>query len=176
MKVKSVCANGHVKEWYSGPFINKMPVGNLCVAAAAYFSGCSTAKVLNFMKAASVSTVSRNTYYRIQKHYLVPAINSVWMLSQAKLLEDRQNRPVKLAGDGRCCSPGHTAKYGSYSLMDAETGHILCMHLIQVCKSNIMKTCPCKDRYFSVVKIDNFNKQNSIFFLLLLKTLIVGTR
>ena len=34
----------------------------ICVAAAAYFSGCSTAKVLNFMKAASMSAVSRNTF------------------------------------------------------------------------------------------------------------------
>ena len=136
IKVKSVCLNGHVKEWYSGPFVNKMPVGNLCLSAAAYFSGCSTVKVLNCMKGANIATISQATFYKIQKHYLVPAINSVWMIHQATLFEERQNRPIKLAGDGRCCSPGHTAKYGSYSLMDAETGHILCMELIQVCKIN----------------------------------------
>ena len=47
VKVKSVCINGHVKEWFSGPFVNKMPVGNLSFSFAAYFSGCSTVKVLN---------------------------------------------------------------------------------------------------------------------------------
>ena len=136
IKVKSMCDNGHVREWCSGPVLNRMPVGNLCVTAAAYFSGCSTVKTLNLFKSANISSISTNTYYRLQKHYIIPAVNSVWMLTQAGLLEERRNRPVKLAGDGRCCSPGHTAKYGSYSLMDAESGQILSIQLVQVCKWN----------------------------------------
>jgi hypothetical protein len=29
----------------------------------------------------------------------------------------RNGNKVKLGGDARCYSPGHTAKYGSYSIM-----------------------------------------------------------
>ena len=152
VKVKSVCAQGHIREWWSGPLVNRMPVGNLCVTAAAYFSGCSTVKAMNFLKSANIGTISQNTFFRIQKHYVVPAISSVWMYAQAKLLKERQNRPVKLAGDGRCCSPGHTAKYGSYTLMDAECGQILCVELVQVCFRNMSRVmrkptfCICENK------------------------------
>ena len=38
-----------------------------------------------------------------------------------------------MGGDGRCDSRGHSAKYGSYSLMDAEQNKILDSQLVQVC-------------------------------------------
>lgn len=40
---------------------------------------------------------------------------------------------VIVGGDGRCDSPGHSAKYGTYSLMDAEQNKILDSQLVQVC-------------------------------------------
>lgn len=43
-----------------------------------------------------------------------------------------EGRDVKVGGDARCCSPGHSAKYGSYSLMDLESGMILAVELVQV--------------------------------------------
>lgn len=36
-----------------------------------------------------------------------------------------------LGGDARCCSPGHTAKYGSYSLMDLQKSKIVDIQLVQ---------------------------------------------
>ena len=49
---------------------------------------------------------------------------------------------VVLGGDGRCDSPGHSAKYCSYSLIDLENSKILEMHLVQsseVSSSNAME-------------------------------------
>ena len=51
------------------------------------------------------------------------------------------NRSVCLAGDARCCSPGHTAKFGSYNLLDLDTGKILDFKLVQV--------CPIKKKFYS---------------------------
>lgn len=39
---------------------------------------------------------------------------------------------VRLAGDGRCDSPGHCALYGTYTLMDAENAKVLCFSLVKV--------------------------------------------
>jgi len=36
---------------------------------------------------------------------------------------------LNVGGDGRCCSPGHTAKFGSYSVMDLNTSKILDVRL-----------------------------------------------
>ena len=37
-----------------------------------------------------------------------------------------------LAGDGRCDSPGHCTKYGSYSLMEQHLNKVLHTELVQV--------------------------------------------
>ena len=44
-----------------------------------------------------------------------------------------KGRELILGGDGLCDSPGHSAKYGSYSLMDLEKNNILDSQLVQVC-------------------------------------------
>lgn len=39
---------------------------------------------------------------------------------------------VVLGGDGRCYSPGYSAKYCSYSLIDLESNKIIDVQLVQV--------------------------------------------
>ena len=39
---------------------------------------------------------------------------------------------VNLDGDGRCDSPGHSAKYSTYNLMDEETGKVVAFQVVQV--------------------------------------------
>lgn len=38
-----------------------------------------------------------------------------------------------LAGDGRCDSPGHCAKYGSYTLIEQRINRVVSVKLVQVC-------------------------------------------
>ncbi len=40
--------------------------------------------------------------------------------------------PLSLGGDGRSDSPGHSAKYGSYTLMDLEHNAVLDVELVNV--------------------------------------------
>ena len=53
---------------------------------------------------------------------------------QSSLLDSikDEGKELILGGDGRCDSPGHSAKYGSYSLMDLEQNRILDSQLVQV--------------------------------------------
>ena len=50
---------------------------------------------------------------------------TISVFTQSKLLDQLRNKDVILSGDGRCDSPGKSAKYCTYSLMDIETGYIL---------------------------------------------------
>ncbi|XP_014676344.1 PREDICTED: uncharacterized protein LOC106816275 isoform X1 [Priapulus caudatus] len=109
-----------------------MPMGNLLCSSAMLLSGCSPVKAVNFLRAINIVTFSKNTYYRFQRLYILPAINRSWEYKQAALLKEVQGRDVTAGGDGRCCSPGHTAVYGSYSVMDLETSKILDMQLVKV--------------------------------------------
>ena len=107
-------------------------MGNLLVAGAMLLSGSSPVKLLNVMKFFRMATFCPRTYYKIQKAYLLPAIDYVWSDEQFELLSSVTS-PLKLGGDARCCSPGHTAKYGSYTLMDLERSKVIDIKLVQVC-------------------------------------------
>jgi len=109
-----------------------MPIGNLLIAGAIIFSGASAGQVVHTLEAAKIATISTRTFRQMQCHYLLPAVDNVWGRHQTEVLNTCTGREVKLGGDARCCSPGHTDKYGSYSLMDLETGLVLDMQLVQV--------------------------------------------
>ena len=124
----------HEYSWRSQPMSGNMPMGNLILSAALMFSGCNTSKFLRALDFASISNISLSTYNIIQTSYLTPTILEVWnthkdnMVINAK--EDGQ--ALRLGGDMRCCSPGHTAKYGSYTTMNLTTGHVMDIQLVQV--------------------------------------------
>ena len=48
------------------------------------------------------------------------------------MLSTLQNKGVYLSGDGRCDSPGHNAKYLTYSLYDQTTNRVIGFSLTQV--------------------------------------------
>jgi len=83
----------------------------------------------------NVATIAYSTFMQHQKSYLHPAVERTYRQQQCTLLNEikSEGRDLILGGDGRCDSPGHSAKYGSYSLMDVEKNKILDFQLVQVC-------------------------------------------
>lgn len=53
-------------------------------------------------------------------------------MQQRELLQSLRGECLVLAEDGRCNSPRHNAKYGTYSIMHAPTEKILDFLLVQV--------------------------------------------
>ncbi|KAL5019861.1 hypothetical protein ScPMuIL_002753 [Solemya velum] len=53
--------------------------------------------------------------------YLVPSVIDVWNFHQADLMDSIKQKPLVLGGDGRCDTPGHSAKYCTYSMMYLES-------------------------------------------------------
>ena len=75
-----------------------------------------------------------------QKRYLQPAVISVWGTEQSALLAQCRaaETPLIIGGDGRADSPGHSAKYGSYGIIELITNKIIDMQLVQVIASYIV--------------------------------------
>ena len=48
------------------------------------------------------------------------------------MLSEIGGKAVDVAGDERCDSPGHSAQFGMYSLMDVATNKILTLHVLKV--------------------------------------------
>ena len=63
-----------------------------------------------------------------------PAITHIWECHQKALLARIKDAGTKivLAGDGRADSPGHSAKYGTYSLLELTYNKVVDFQLVQV--------------------------------------------
>ena len=133
VSIEFSCEKGHLFTWRSQPYIRASPALNVMLPGAILFSGASPAKALNVFKFLNIVVMTSRTYHRMQRAFLVPAIDNLWRWTQAEVWRQLQGEELRVAGDARCCSPGHTAKYGSYTLMDATSGYVLDVQLIQVC-------------------------------------------
>ena len=139
VEIEGVCNSdsSHRRSWRNQPSHQRLPLGNLLLSAAILFSGSSPVKVINALKFLKVEVFCLRTFFQIQTCYLIPAVDNVWF-DERECVLSKIHGSVSVGGDARCCSPGHTAKYGSYTLMDLSTNKILDMQLIQV------RTCKYK--------------------------------
>lgn len=61
---------------------------------------------------------------RVQNAFLIPALTKVWT-QQNVLFGEAIGRPLRVSRDGRADSPGLSAKYDTYSLLDIELNKVL---------------------------------------------------
>ena len=132
IETNSICVNGHLSIWKSQSSHNSLPWSNLMTATAIMLSGCNATSVLRMFDHLNVQMFSMRTYNRLQSFYVSPAATMAWDSEQSSLLQQLRGSDVILGGDARCDSPGYSAKYGSYTLMDLQTKKILDFQLIQV--------------------------------------------
>lgn len=132
LTVSATCINGHDIKWDSQPLINRLPAGNLLVSAAILFSGNTFQRVCQIASFLNLQFFSPNTYYDIQRYYLFPLVNQTWEKEKRSILGSyKDEQSMTIGGDGRCDSPGHNAKFCTYTMMN-EDGKILTFELVQV--------------------------------------------
>ena len=133
--VTQVCENcEYHRKWESQPLIKKVPAGNLLLSAAILFAGAQPTKVLRVLDFLKCATIKPRTFYDHQKSYLHAAVSNVWSRHQSEYMEVLRafDEPLTIGGDGRCDSPGHSAKYGAYNLMELRYNVVLDVELVQV--------------------------------------------
>ena len=154
--VKTSCMSGHTVTWGSQPQVKGTAAGNLLITAAIVFSGNTYKHAADFAKHLNLQFISSSYYYKIQRKIIFPVIQKAWKKNQAEVVKQlKQNKSVDLCGDGRCDSPGHSAKYGTYTLMDEKSNLIVEFSLVQVTEvssSNAMEYEGCKRSLNSVIK------------------------
>ncbi|XP_070547703.1 uncharacterized protein [Ptychodera flava] len=90
----------------------------------------TTLRLFDFM---NMSCIGKSTFFRHQHYYLQLTIIKVWKDEQATMINQLSNIDggLILAGDGRSGSPGHCAKYGSYSVIEQRLNKVLDIQLVQ---------------------------------------------
>lgn len=74
-------------------------------------------------------------HFRYQNAYMITPIEEYWQQHQLDTFKKVAGRSLVLAGDSRCDSPGFSAKYCTYSLLDTETN--LIMHTVTLKRSEV---------------------------------------
>jgi len=74
----------------------------------------------------ALAVPSPSTFFRLQSDYLFPVTYKAWQTKHELMRQHlRQQTSVSLIGDARCNSPGYSAKYCTYTLMDSATNKIV---------------------------------------------------
>ena len=92
----------------------------------------------------NIHGISESTFYRYQKHFLVPTVDQYWLNQQQSVMTELSEKSVVLAGDGRCDSPGYSAKFCTYTLMDTATEKVV--HTCTVDKREVRGKSPNMER------------------------------
>jgi hypothetical protein len=132
--VRQVCERcGFERLWESQVLIGNCPAGNVLLATAIVCSGACMRKVLRVFEHINCSTLSYQTLCKLQSSFVLPAIQSVWDAEQRVMFENlRKLKPgLIIGGDARADSPGHSAKYGSYTVMEMTLGKVITVELVQ---------------------------------------------
>ena len=133
LSIELTCHSGHLTHWESQPVIKRKPVGNLLLAASILFTGNTFAAINRLASCFNLQFISERVFYDTQQKYLFPVINEAWAAESTRQVEMLNGkRAVNLDGDGRCDSPGHSAKFGTYTLMDDDTGNVVAFNVVQV--------------------------------------------
>ncbi|XP_057191028.1 uncharacterized protein LOC130555030 isoform X2 [Triplophysa rosa] len=120
------------RTWNSQPIIGSTPAGNIQLTAAVYISGASFFKLEKIFHAIKLKLFKYTTFRRLARRFIEPAIVHRWKTTQdATLQQLGQQQNVILGGDMRADSPGHSARYGSYTMMDLRNNMIVDLQLVQ---------------------------------------------
>ena len=132
LTVHMSCLNDHFHIWRSQPMQNRFYLGNLKLIAAVLFSSNTYTKLKKYFEMLDIPWISKAWYYRIHKNYLVGITNEAWQKEQRNVISILNQRESFLCGDGRCDTPGHNAKYLTYSLFEQNIKKIIVMSTTQV--------------------------------------------
>lgn len=129
--ISTICENGHKSKWQSQETCGKQPMGNILIATAILLCGGLFSKFALFAEIAQILFIGRTTFFKIQQNILCPVINFVWHSHLQSFHDQIKGTALRLAGDARCDSPGYSATYGTYTLMN-ESGMIIDFQLVHV--------------------------------------------
>ena len=86
---ETTCVTYHNLIWHSQSLINRMPEGNLLLAAAILYTGNTYTTLAEISDCFDLQLFCAKTFYGIQNKWLFPAIKSMWRSHQMSVLSGK---------------------------------------------------------------------------------------
>ena len=117
------CSKGHGGVWSSSSVLGekrgqKLYVSSVLLASSVLVSGNNFEKVSLLAKSMNLNFVSSTTFSRIQSLYCLPSIGDLWGKMKEVIWKVFEEDVLVICGDGRMDSPGFSAKYCVYTMME----------------------------------------------------------
>ena len=147
------CSNGHGGVWSSSSILGekrgqKMYVSSVLLASSVLVSGNNFEKVALLAKSMNLNFVSSSTFSRVQSLYAVPSIRDMWDKMKEVVWKVFENDVLVVCGDGRMDSPGFSAKYCVYTMMEHYLNVIVDLEVVDKREaggtSSLMEKMGCK--------------------------------
>lgn len=100
-----ICCNSHEAEkWCSQPVLNRgLHAGDLMLSASILFSGNNFSKIELFARFLKLAFPGQSTFTRLQKRYLVPAVDELWTAKQTTIVEELTHQDLVILGKIYLC-------------------------------------------------------------------------
>ena len=126
----------------------KMYVSTVLLASSVLVSGNNFEKVALLAKSMNLNYVSSTTFPRIQSLYAFPGIKDLWGKMKEVIWKVFENDILVVCGDGRMDSPGFSAKYCVYTMMEHYLNVIVDLEVVDKWEaggtSTLMEKMGCK--------------------------------
>ena len=117
--VELICEYGHISLWRSQPRTSNYYEGNVVLAASILFSANTFSKIKKYFDLACIPFISHTSYCNLQKDYLFGVANEGWVNEEKQVVSKiLQPHPCVFSDDRRYHSPGHNAKYLTYTFLE----------------------------------------------------------
>ncbi len=123
LKLSWSCSNSHFGHWLSSEVLtsrnnNNVYVNDILVSSSVLLSGNNYTKYSLLCKALNQHIPSISSYSNVQKLYTSTVIMKFWNSMKSVVMEVLDKNAMCLSGDGRNDSPGHSARFSTYVLME----------------------------------------------------------
>lgn len=116
----------HHEIWRNSPFTKRYFDINLMLPAMATMCGLGYTLLENLMIGLKIPYIASTSYYNNIKVNLYPVVVAKWTAMRDNLIQCLMSEETcDVAGDGHFDSPGWTAKFCTYSIMDMASGAII---------------------------------------------------
>lgn len=129
--IAATCNASHTTQWSSSPLVGMgkfaMPVLNILITTYTFTTGLHIDQVKTFFQHIHCACPGLTTMYKLCSSLVNKVVYNYWLRMQALLISERRvgAQPLHLGGDGSYDSPGFSARYCNYIVMDLTTKHIL---------------------------------------------------
>ena len=132
IKITCHCRNGHIEMLCSSSVIKRRYDLNVSLICAASLCGIGYSSLVALFSTLKIPFTSHNTFYRITRTFLHPAVVKHYEERMVQVIEFfKDHDSIKVSGDGQFDSPGFSAKFCRYCLLEVSTGKILSFSVVQ---------------------------------------------